>query len=100
YTVKLATGAEELMAKIRITLKCLADVEDAVGAGSQLAMGSLNLGFSAHRLVMGTLTAFVQKYPTMRLNTYGGPSLKLMDDVLSGAVDIAAVSLERPDPRL
>ncbi len=100
YTVQLAPGAEELLAKIRITLKCLADVDEAIGAGAQLTMGSLSFGFSAHRLVMNSLTAFVQKYPNVRLNTHGGPSLKLMEDVLSGALDIAAVSMERPDSRL
>ncbi|MCQ4161658.1 LysR family transcriptional regulator [Roseomonas sp. GC11] len=100
HAVRLAPEAGALIAKIRVTLKCLAEVDAALEAGARLEHGSLHLGFSAHRLIMAPLTEFVRRYPGMRVRTQGGPSRALAAQVLSGELDLAAISMAEPDPRL
>ena len=100
HSVKIAAGADELIAKIRVTLKCLNDVNEALVAEARMQGGRLFIGFSAHRLVMPSLTAFVRRYPGVHLNTQGGPSLSLFADVMSGDLDVAAISMPLPDDRL
>lgn len=100
HTVKVAAGAQELIAKIRVTLKCLADVNEALYSEARMERGTLGVGFSAHRLIMPALTAFVRRYPAIHINTQGGPSLSLLGDVLNGDLDLAAVSMPLADERL
>ncbi len=100
HSVRVADGALDLIAKIRVTLKCLDDVNQALAAEARLERGSLGVGFSAHRLIMPALTAFVRRYPAIHLNTRGGPSLALLSDVLNGDLDLATISMPTPDPRL
>lgn len=99
HTIRLAPGAAELIAKIRVALKCMDEVERSITDTSALKSGLLSVGFSAHRLIMPTLTAFVRKYPSLHLQTRGGPSLELTASVLKGDLDVAAVSLAAPDNR-
>ncbi|GMB82009.1 hypothetical protein NN6n1_27920 [Shinella zoogloeoides] len=56
HSVKVAGGAQELIANIRVTLKCLADVNEALYSEARMKRGTLNVGFSAHRLIMPALT--------------------------------------------
>ena len=100
HSVKVAAGAQELIAKIRVTLKCLADVNEALYSEARMERGTLGVGFSAHRLIMPALTAFVRRYPAIHVNTQGGPSLSLFSDVLNGDLDLAAVSMPQADDRL
>lgn len=100
HAIRVAPSAEDLIAKIRVTLKCLADVNAALEAETRLERGVLSFGFSAHRLIMSPLTEFVRRYPSLRIDTHGGPSLELLAKVLSGELDMAAVSMSAPDQRL
>lgn len=100
HTIRIAPGAEELIAKIRVTLKCLDDVNATLEAESRLERGVLSLGFSAHRLIMSPLTAFVGRYPNLHVDTRGGPSMALLEDVLNGELDVAAISMTSPHPKL
>lgn len=99
HNVSVAPSAIDLIAKIRITLKCLAEVDRAISDTTALNTGTISIGFSAHRLVMPTLTAFVRQFPALRLTTRGGPSLELSEAVLRGELDVAAVSKVTPDSR-
>jgi DNA-binding transcriptional LysR family regulator len=99
HTISVAASAAGLIAKIRIALKCIDEVEKAVSETASLRSGLISVGFSAHRLIMPTLTAFVRKYPALRLETRGGPSLELAESVLRGELDVAAVSQVAPDSR-
>lgn len=100
HSVKVAAGAQELIAKIRVTLKCLADVNEALYSEARMERGTLSVGFSAHRLIMPALTAFVRRYPAIHINTQGGPSVSLFSEVLNGDLDLAAISMPLPDERL
>jgi DNA-binding transcriptional LysR family regulator len=100
HSVRVAAGAHELIAKIRVTLKCLNDVNESLSAEARMERGTLSIGFSAHRLIMPALTAFVRRYPGIHLNTQGGPSLSLFSEVLSGDLDVAAISMPLSDDRL
>lgn len=100
HSVKVAAGAQELIAKIRVTLKCLNDVNETLYSEARMERGTLSVGFSAHRLIMPALTAFVRRHPAIHINTQGGPSLSLFSDVLSGDLDLAAISMPQPDDRL
>lgn len=99
HTIHVAPAAVDLIAKIKIALKCVDEVEAAISDKTSLKSGMISVGFSAHRLVMPTLTAFVRKYPAIRLTTRGGPSLELADAVLSGELDVATISQVAPDNR-
>jgi len=99
HSVSVAPSAVDLIAKIRITLKCLSEVDRAITDTTSLNAGTISIGFSAHRLIMPILTAFVREYPSLRLTTRGGPSLELADAVLRGELDVAAVSQVAPDSR-
>ncbi|WP_315836649.1 LysR family transcriptional regulator [Bradyrhizobium prioriisuperbiae] len=99
HTIRLAPGASEMIAKIRVALKCIDEVDRSITDTSALKGGLLSVGFSAHRLIMPTLTAFVRKYPTLHLQTRGGPSLELTASVLRGELDVASVSQAAPDHR-
>lgn len=99
HNVSVAPSALDLIAKIRVTLKCLGEVDRVVADTTSLNTGTISIGFSAHRLVMPVLTAFVRQYPALRLTTRGGPSLELADAVLRGELDVATISQVAPDSR-
>ncbi|MBB6485756.1 LysR family transcriptional regulator [Rhizobium lusitanum] len=100
HNVSIAPSALDLIAKIRVTLKCLGEVDRVIADTTSLNTGTVSIGFSAHRLIMPILTAFVRQYPALRLTTRGGPSLELADAVLRGELDVAAISQVAPDSRL
>jgi len=99
HNVRVAPSASDLIAKIRITLKCFNEVDRAISDTLSLKTGTISIGFSAHRLVMPILTAFVHQFPSLRLTTRGGPSLELADAVARGELDVAAISQVAPDSR-
>jgi DNA-binding transcriptional LysR family regulator len=99
HNVRVAPSAMELIAKIRITLKCVQEVDRAITDTTSLNKGTISIGFSAHRLVMPILTAFVRQFPALRLTTRGGPSQELADAVARGELDVAAISQVAPDSR-
>ncbi|MFS8046104.1 LysR family transcriptional regulator [Rhizobium sp. BR 314] len=99
HNVSVAPSALDLIAKIRVTLKCLGEVDRVIADTTSLNTGTISIGFSAHRLIMPILTAFVRQYPALRLTTRGGPSLELADVVLRGELDVAAISQAAPDSR-
>lgn len=99
HNVSVAPSATGLIAKIRVTLKCLNEVDRAISDTTSLNTGTISIGFSAHRLIMPVLTAFVRQFPSLRLTTRGGPSLELADAVLRGELDVATISQVAPDSR-
>ena len=99
HSVSVAPSAMGLIAKIRVTLKCLNEVDRAITDTTSLNTGTISIGFSAHRLIMPVLTAFVRQFPSLRLTTRGGPSLELADAVLRGELDVATISQVAPDIR-
>ena len=99
HSVSVAPSAMGLIAKIRVTLKCLNEVDRAITDTTSLNTGTISIGFSAHRLIMPVLTAFVRQFPSLRLTTRGGPSLELADAVLRGELDVATISQVAPDSR-
>jgi DNA-binding transcriptional LysR family regulator len=99
HNVQVAPSAIELIAKIRVALKCISEVDRAVTDTTSLNTGTISIGFSAHRLVMPILTAFVRQFPLLRLTTRGGPSFELADAVARGQLDVAAISQVAPDSR-
>lgn len=99
HNVSVAPSAVGLIAKIRVTLKCLNEVDRAITDSTSLNTGTISIGFSAHRLIMPILTAFVRQFPSLRLTTRGGPSLDLADAVLRGELDVATISQVAPDSR-
>ncbi|MGZ9720548.1 LysR family transcriptional regulator [Rhizobium miluonense] len=99
HNVSVAPSAMDLIAKIRVTLKCLNEVDRVIADTTSLNTGTISIGFSAHRLIMPVLTAFVRQFPSLRLTTRGGPSLELADAVLRGELDVATISQVAPDSR-
>ncbi|TIX87407.1 LysR family transcriptional regulator [Rhizobium sp. P44RR-XXIV] len=99
HNISVAPSAVSLIAKIRVTLKCLNEVDRAITDTTSLNTGTISIGFSAHRLIMPVLTAFVRQFPSLRLTTRGGPSLELADAVLRGELDVATISQVTPDSR-
>ncbi|MGV1759733.1 LysR family transcriptional regulator [Rhizobium sp. A22-96] len=99
HNISVAPSAVSLIAKIRVTLKCLNEVDRAITDTTSLNIGTISIGFSAHRLIMPVLTAFVRQFPSLRLTTRGGPSLELADAVLRGELDVATISQVTPDSR-
>ncbi|WP_068399398.1 LysR family transcriptional regulator [Rhizobium sp. AC27/96] len=99
HNISVAPSAVSLIAKIRVTLKCLNEVDRAITDTTSLNSGTISIGFSAHRLIMPVLTAFVRQFPSLRLTTRGGPSLELADAVLRGELDVATISQVTPDSR-
>ncbi|KTR03195.1 hypothetical protein NS365_19350 [Aureimonas ureilytica] len=99
HSVRVAADAEPLIAKIRIALACLDEIERDMAAAGGSAERRLSIGFSAHRLIMPMLSAFVSRHGNIRVVTRGGPSAELMEAVLKGELDVAAISRPAPDPR-
>lgn len=100
HSVRVATEAEPLIAKIRIALACLDEIDRDIRSDGMHAARRLSVGFSAHRLIMPMLSAFVRRHGEIRVVTRGGPSAELIEAVLKGDLDVAAVSRSAPDPRL
>ncbi len=99
HAIRVTADGEALLAKIRVALNCVDEVDRALGDSGRLVGGQLSIGFSAHRLIMPALATFVQAFPKMRLSTRGGPSLELASAVFKGELDVASVSQAGPDPR-
>ncbi|GGE04947.1 transcriptional regulator [Aureimonas endophytica] len=100
HSIRVAPEAESLVAKIRIALACLDEIERDMRGEGGAAARRLSLGFSAHRLIMPILSAFVRRHGEIRVVTRGGPSAELIEAVLKGDLDLAAISRPAPDPRL
>lgn len=99
HSVRVTADAEPLVAKIRVALACLDEVEREMRSEGAMSVRRLSLGFSAHRLIMPMLSTFVTRHPDIRIVTRGGPSAELMEAVSKGEIDVAAISRPMPDPR-
>ncbi|MQT12569.1 LysR substrate-binding domain-containing protein [Segnochrobactrum spirostomi] len=99
HSVRIAPGAEALIGKIRIALRAVEEIERDISDTQQAGGGRISIGFSAHRLIMPVLSAFVGRFPHMQVVTRGGPSMELADAVHKGELDVAAISQVGDDPR-
>lgn len=100
HVIRPAPGAERLLGKIRMALAAIDDIHREITDPERVTSGRVSIGFSAHRLIMPILTAFVERFPNLHVSTRGGPSLELTEAVVRGELDLAFLSQAMPDPRL
>lgn len=95
YTITVTPAAEPLIGKIRLALDILDDLEAELAAKTESESLILNLGFSAHRLIMPSLSAYLRAMPQIRITTHGGSSLDLVEAVRRGDLHMASISTDQ-----
>lgn len=98
-SVDVATGAGPILARIRVALSGIDDLDRQLAGTASLATGSLSLGFSAHRMIMPIMRRFVELHPAVKLRARSGSSDELIAAIESGTLDVAAVTWRDADPR-
>ena len=98
-TVAVAPGAGAILARIRVALSGIEDLERQITGTASLAIGSLSLGFSVHRIIMPIMRRFVELHPSVALRARSASSDELIAAIDSGALDVAAVTWRDADPR-
>jgi len=91
-SVELAPGAGPILARIRVALGGIDDLERQLAGTASLAIGSLSLGFSAHRIIMPIMRRFVELHPSVALRARSASSEELIAAIDSGTLDVAAVT--------
>jgi DNA-binding transcriptional LysR family regulator len=97
--VTVSPGAQAILARIRIALKGIDDLDAHLAGTAALETGSLALGFSAHRIIMPIMRRFVEAYPNVALHARSASSAELIAGVESGTIDAAAVTWREVDQR-
>lgn len=97
--VTVSPGANAILARIRVTLKSIDDLEAQLAGTAALEMGSLTVGFSAHRIIMPLMRRFVELHPHVVLRARSGSSAELVAGIESGTLDVAAVTWRQADKR-
>lgn len=98
-SVTIAPGSDGLMARVRIAVKSVTELDQQIAGQSELRAGTLSLGFSAHRIIMPIMRRFVDQHPGVALQARSGSSADLIGGIQSGALDIASVTLREVDRR-
>ncbi len=99
HSVRIAPGAEALIGKIRIALRAVEEIERDISDAQQAAGGRISIGFSAHRLIMPVLSAFVGRFPRDAGGDPGRPLDGARRRGAQGELDVAAISQVGDDPR-
>jgi LysR family transcriptional regulator, low CO2-responsive transcriptional regulator len=97
--VTLSPGAHAILARIRVALKSIDDLESHLAGTASLDTGALALGFSAHRIIMPLMRQFVELYPQVALRARSASSTELIAGIESGTLDVAAVTWREVDKR-
>lgn len=98
--IALTELGHELIAQSRRAFGVLDDIEHSLKAAGDLQHGYLSVGTSCHSFVMDVLARFIQRYPGVQVKARIGGSNSLRQSVLECKLDVAAVTLTEPDPRL
>lgn len=98
-SVALAPGAGPILARVRVALGGIDDLERQLAGTASLAIGSLSLGFSAHRIIMPIMRKFVELHPSVALRARSASSAELMAAIDNGTLDVAAITWRDADPR-
>jgi DNA-binding transcriptional LysR family regulator len=97
--VTVSPGARETLARIRVALKSIVDLEKHLTATASLVAGSLSIGFSAHKIILPILRHFVEMHPRITLSTRSASSSELIAGLESGTLDAAAITWRKADSR-
>lgn len=98
-SVTVAAGAGPILARIRVALGGIDDLERQLAGTVSLEIGALSLGFSAHRIIMPIMRRFVELHPSVALRARSASSDELIAAIESGALDVAAVTWQAADTR-
>jgi len=97
--VSVIPGAGPVLARIRIALERVDELERHLAGTAALRNGALSLGFSAHRIIMPIMRLFVERHPTIALRARSASSAELISAIEAGALDVAAVTSQQADSR-
>jgi aminoethylphosphonate catabolism LysR family transcriptional regulator len=89
-----------LLAAVRPIFALEAEAAELLGRASGLLRGHLRVGADAPFVVVPLLAAFRAAHPGMTLSLSLGNSAEVLDDLLDGRTDVAALSDRVGDPRL
>lgn len=98
--LELTELAHSLARKARVCLTYISEMESALSNEGDLISGTFTIGLSCHYLVMELLAVFMKRYPGVAVASSIGDSRKLIEQVLDGNLDIAAITAIEPIPNI
>jgi len=98
--IELTPLAEEIWKKSCVVLAYLNDLEGSLTSGSDVQTANFPIGLSCHYLVMELIAAFLKRFPEVTVDSHIGDSVDLIDQVLSGQIDVAVITAHEVDSRL
>ncbi len=92
----LTEAGQELLARARLVLGRMEELEESVRQSRSLRRGSITIGFSTPSHAMPRIAAFMAAYPALRVRTRLGNTEGLLEALTTCEVEVAVMTLTAP----
>ena len=98
-SIEVSAFGERLLPQARHVLEMLDEIETTFGNAMNLTRSHLTVGVGEPFLGIDLISAFVSRYPGVRIQAKESDAPALMKDLDERKLDIAILALTEPDPR-